>query len=219
MLKHCVRTLAVTIMISFTTALAYAQSSSDVPKLEVGGQFSFIRLRDLSENDTGGGLRVGYNITPSLTLEGEFNYFPGNLTDLNRFFSGPAGLNPTFYSQNRVQGLFGAKYMALRGDKFGIGGKFRPGFLRFNGDSGALSNGAPVGCGGINSTLIVCQLAAGQTNFAMDLGGVFEYYPGGKLFTRFDVGATIIRFGPVAGAPDGFNSTNLQMSAGIGVRF
>jgi hypothetical protein len=108
--------------------------------------------------------------------------------------------------------LFGAKYMALRGDKFGIGGKFRPGFVRFNGDNGAL--GCPPG-----SIILFCQLASGRTNFAMDLGGVFEYYPAGKLFTRFDVGATIIRFGPTSGAGDGFNSTNLQMTAGIGVRF
>jgi Outer membrane protein beta-barrel domain len=197
-------------MISFATALAYAQSS-DVPKLEVGGQFSFIRLGDLSENDTGVGLRIGYNVTNSLALEGEFNYFPGGLTDFARFFPGiPAN---AVYSQNRTQGLIGAKYMVLRGDKFGIGGKFRPGFLRFNGDSGAI--GCPPG-----SQAFICQLAAGKTNFAMDLGGVLEYYPAGKLFTRFDVGATIIRFGPSAdGPPDGFNSTNLQLSAGIGVRF
>jgi hypothetical protein len=203
-------------MISFATALAYAQSS-DVPKFEIGGQFSFIRLRDLSENDTGGGLRVGYNITPSFTVEGEFNYFPGGLTDLISLQTGIPG-STTVYSQNRTQGLFGVKYMALRGDKFGIGGKFRPGFVRFNGDSGALAAGGITVCTP-GSTVFICQLAAGKTNFAMDLGGVFEYYPAGKVFTRFDLGATIIRFGPTSGAGDGFNSTNLQMTAGIGVRF
>jgi hypothetical protein len=39
------------------------------------------------------------------------------------------------------------------------------------------------------------------------------------LVTRFDLGATIIRFGPSLDVPDGFNSTNLQFSAGIGFRF
>jgi Outer membrane protein beta-barrel domain len=213
-LKQCVRILAVTMMLSFATALAYAQSS-DLPKLEVGGQFSFTRLRDLSENDTGVGLRVGYNVTNSLTVEGEFNYFPSGLTDLTRLFFGPTA--NIVYSQNRTQGLFGAKYMAIRGDKFGIGGKFRPGFVRFNGDSGALAAGGITCAPG--STVLLCQLAAGKTNFAMDIGGVFEYYPAGKLFTRFDLGATVIRFGPTSGAGDGFNSTNLQMTAGIGVRF
>jgi hypothetical protein len=208
MLKHCVRTLALTMMLSFATALAYAQSS-DVPKVEVGAQFSFVRLRDLSENDLGMGIRLGYNVTNGVAVEGEFNYFPGGLTDFARFF----GVANTVYSQNRTQGLLGVKYMPLRGDKFGIGGKFRPGFVRFNGDNGA------IGCTP-GSQLFICQLAAGKTNFAMDLGGVFEYYPAGKLFTRFDLGATIIRFGPSAdGPPDGFNSTNLQMSAGIGFRF
>jgi Outer membrane protein beta-barrel domain len=201
-------------MLSFATALAYAQSS-DVPKFEVGGQFSFLRLRDLSESDTGVGLRVGYNITNSLTLEGEFNYFPSGLTDLVAVQTGAP--SNAVYSQNRTQGLFGAKYMALRGDKFGIGGKFRPGFVRFNGDSGGLATGG-ISCAA-GSPVLFCQLAAGRTNFAMDFGGVFEYYPAGKLFTRFDLGATVIRFGPTLGAGDGFNSTNIQMSAGIGVRF
>jgi hypothetical protein len=214
MLKHCVRTLAVTMMISFATALTPAQST-DVPKLEVGGQFSFIRLRDLSENDMGVGLRVGYNVTNGLAIEGEFNYFPSGLTDFTRLSTG--GSSSAVYSQNRTQGLLGAKYMALRGDKFGIGGKFRPGFVRFNGDSGSLAAGG-VSCAP-GSQALICQLSAGKTNFAMDLGGVFEYYPAGKFFTRFDLGATIIRFGPTLGAADGFNSTNLQMSAGIGVRF
>jgi Outer membrane protein beta-barrel domain len=203
-------------MLSFATALAYAQSS-DVPKFEVGGQFSFVRLRDLSENDTGVGLRVGYNVTNSLTLEGEFNYFPSGLTDLTRLFTN--GASSAVYSQNRTQGLFGAKYMALRGDKFGIGGKFRPGFVRFVGDSGGL-NGTGIGSAcAAGAPLFICQLAAGKTNFAMDIGGVVEYYLAGKLFTRFDLGATVIRFGPGPGVADGFNSTNLQMSAGIGVRF
>jgi len=210
MLKHCVRTLTLTMMVSFATALAYAQSS-DVPKLEVGTQFTVNRLRDLSETDTGVGLRVGYNVTSGFAAEAEFNYFPGGLTDFARFF----GLPNTVYSQNRVQGLFGVKYIPLRADKFGIGGKLRPGFVRFNGDGGAL------GCvsgPSAAATPFICQLAAGKTNFAMDLGGVFEYYPARRLVTRFDLGANIIRFGPSLGT-DGFNSTNLQFSAGIGVRF
>jgi Outer membrane protein beta-barrel domain len=213
MLKHCVRTLVVTLLIPIAAALSYAQSN-DTPKVEVGVQFSGVRLRDLSDTDGGYGIRFGYNITDSLAAEAEFNYFPGDLTDLARFYPGlPAN---TVYSQNRTQGLVGVKYMALRGDKFGIGGKFRPGFFRFNGDGGA---GGAIGCGP-GATALICQLAAGKTNFAMDLGGVFEYYPARKLFTRFDLGATIIRFGgPSDFAADGFNSTNLQFSAGVGVRF
>jgi Outer membrane protein beta-barrel domain len=202
-------------MISFATTLAYAQSS-DVPKVEVGALFTLNRLRDLSETDTGMGLRVGYNISNGIAVEGEFNYFPGGLTDFLR----PAGLPNTVYSQNRTQGLFGVKYIPLRADKFGIGGKLRPGFVRFNGDGGGVVS-ATFGCVSGTpsaSTPFICQIAAGKTNFAMDLGGVFEYYPARRIVTRFDLGATIIRFGPSLGN-DGFNSTNLQMSAGIGFRF
>jgi hypothetical protein len=213
MLKHCVRTLVVALLLPFAAALSFAQSS-DIPKIEVGAQFTTTRLRDLSETDPGMGIRFSYNITDSLAAEAEFNYFGGDLTDLSLFYRLPAN---TTYSTNRTQGLFGAKYMALRGDKFGIGGKFRPGFMRFNG-------GGNIGCPpGTTSSIFICQLAAGKTNFAMDVGGVFEYYPARRLVTRFDIGATIVRFGgPIQDGlfpPDGFNSTNPQFSAGIGFRF
>jgi hypothetical protein len=176
--------------------LAYAQ---DVPKFEIGGQFTINRLRDLSETDSGMGVRVGYNITKSLAAEAEFNYFPKDLDDA----TGGAA-----YSSNRTQGLFGVKYMALRGDKMAIGGKVRPGFVRFNGTNANLF---------IPGTFF-SQLANGSTKFAMDFGGVFEYYPTKKTVVRFDVGDTIVRFGQTLNS-NSFTSNNLQITAGFGFRF
>jgi hypothetical protein len=211
MLKHCVLTLAVTFLISFTGALAYAQS--DTPKFEVGAQFAFIRLRDTpvpsgfqgaGESDPGYGLRVTYNLTNSLSAEAEFNYFGRDLTI-------PTGAGDATYSQSRTQGLFGAKYMILRGDKFGIGGKLRPGFVRFIGSGGGLIQAGP---SPIN------QIAGGYTGFAMDIGGVLEYYPSRHFVARFDLGDTIIRQkGLIPGVLNGFTSNNLQLNVGFGFRF
>jgi hypothetical protein len=219
MLKHCVHTLAVTLMISFATALAYAQST-DTPKLEVGAQFAFLRLRDLpalsgtqgtGESDPGVGLRVGYNLSSSFAAEAEFNYFA---TDLDINLGG--GIGNQTYSSSRTQGFFGVKYLPLRGDKFGIGGKLRPGFVRFNGSGGALDVNIIPG-------IPFSTVAGGYTSFAMDIGGVFEYYPTGKTYARLDIGDTIIRLkGPIAtggGILNNLNSNNLQLNIGFGFRF
>jgi Outer membrane protein beta-barrel domain len=206
MLTHFFRTLTVTVLFSLTAVLAYAQS--DTPKMEVGVQFGLTRLRDLGETDTGMGIRLTYNLTNSIAAEGEFNYFPKDLT-----VPTVSGADLT-YSKNRTQGLFGVKYTFLRGDKFGIGGKLRPGFMRFNGSGGAIDS----------DPTVLGQIAGGSTNFAMDIGGVFEYYPAKNFVVRFDLGDTIIRFKGLAidnngNLSNGFTSNNLQFNAGIGFRF
>jgi hypothetical protein len=199
------------LFISLPTVLAYAQSL-DVPRLEVGAQFSFVRLRDIpfpgfqgsGENDPGMGLRVGYNLTNTIAAEAEFNYFGKDLTVPT------LGAGNQTYSSSRTQGFAGVKYIPLRADKFGIGGKLRPGFVRFNG-SGGTFNADPTVFG---------QIAGGYTTFAMDIGGVFEYYPAKILVARFDLGDTIIRVkGIIPGVANGFTSNNLQLNVGFGFRF
>jgi hypothetical protein len=215
MLKHCVRTLALTIMLPFATVLAYAQS--DTPKLEVGTQFSFFRLRDVpvpsgfqgaGESDPGMGLRVGYNLTNTFAIEAEFNYFAKDLT-----VPGLVGgtVSNVTYSKSRTQGFAGVKYLFLRGDKFGIGAKARPGFLRFNGSGGGVDA----------NPFVVGQIAGGYTTFAMDLGGVLEYYLSRNFVARFDLGDTIYRVKGVDPLVqvNGFTSNNLQLNVGFGIRF
>jgi Outer membrane protein beta-barrel domain len=207
-------------MISFATALAYAQAT-DIPKLEIGTQFALTRLRDLQETDPGMGLRVTYNLTNSIAAEAEFNYFGKNLSITVPTGAG-TGTTDLNYSQSRTQGLLGVKYTFLRGDKFGIGGKLRPGFMRFNGS----------GQGGIDAFLPngqlsgnpISQIAGGYTSFAMDIGGVLEYYPSQKTIVRFDLGDTIIRLKGIfasndGGVQNGRYSNNLQLNVGFGFRF
>jgi len=199
MLKNYFLITIVLFLLADTTG--YAQS--DLPKMEVGAQFTLNRLRALTETDLGVGGRVTYNFTRNIAAEGEFNYFPGNLK-----------VSSLTYSRSRLQGLFGIK-AGWRSDAAGIFGKFRPGFIRFK--------GAPLFCTNFAPSLI-CTIATGVTEYATDVGGVFELYPSRHTVARFDLGDTIIRFaGPFpsdpASATSRLTSHNIQFTAGVGIRF
>ncbi len=185
----------VTVLLSLASVPAYAQT--DAPKLELGAQFSLMRLRDLGETDPGVGGRITYNFNDNIAVESEFNFFPRDLG----------------FSQYRSQGLFGVK-AGIRSNTAGIFAKVRPGFMRFH------EADSPIGCIGIFPPPLACKLSAGSTQFALDIGGVFELYPSRGTVVRFDLGDSIIRFGgPILGAPDGFTSHNLQFNVGFGFRF
>ncbi len=159
-----------------------ALAQSDAPKVEIGGHFTYARLRNFTANDTGVGGWVTFNVTDNIGIEGEYNYFPGELL-------------PGFTS-SRQQALFGVK-SGIRSESAGIFFKLRPGFQRFN------FNG----------------ITPDRTQFAFDVGGVFELYPLRKTVVRFDVGDTMIQVGPSLGFPVSFTSHNLQVSVGVGLRF
>jgi len=66
--------------LSFSEALA--QTSSSEPKVEVGAQFSVLRLRDLGVTDVGVGGRITYNLNEFLSVEAEGDFFPKDNQDL-----------------------------------------------------------------------------------------------------------------------------------------
>jgi len=168
-----------------------AQAQSETPKVEIGAHYTLLRFRDFDVTDNGVGGRVTLNITDNVGVEGELNYFGQKRTDSLTTF-------PLFVDSTRTQGLFGVK-TGLRSEKAGIFGKFRPGFVRF-GESGVIP---------------------GQsfTQFALDIGGVFELYPSRSVALRFDIGDTVIRFGSNFTGGDAFYSNNLQISTGVAFRF
>jgi hypothetical protein len=163
---------------------AQAQSRSETPKVEVGVQYSLLRFTDADVTDSGVGGRVTYNLSDNFGIETEFNFFPQERLNFANFSS---------IDSQRMQGLFGAKY-GIRSQRFGIFGKVRPGFIRFGEGS------SPIG--------------TNATEFALDLGGVFEIYPSRPVALRFDVGNTLIRFGAQR-----FTSNNLQFTSGVAFRF
>lgn len=193
--------------------------SEELQKLEIGVHFTSLSLNKDFYTDTepGVGGRFTYNLTRSLAIEAEGNLFP-------------ADKPPGFRDGGRsVQGLFGVK-LGKRYKRFGIFGKARPGFLSF---SKALLQIFPSSLP-IDANTQVITRSERLTHFAFDIGGVLEFYPSRRFFTRIDAGDTIIRLGdtrfdavsiignqlfPTPVTIPGANINNFQFSAGVGFRF
>jgi hypothetical protein len=211
----------------------WAQADDDL-RFEAGGQFSLIRVPTHSftpivcvtlpcpgvvfteeeKTEPGFGGRFGYNFSRYFALEAEGNFFPRDrATDGGR----------------KTQVVGGAKVGQHFGS-VGLFGKARPGFIHFSqGDFGA----GPSVCPAIFPPPIACFQSKGKTNFALDLGGVVEFYPSPRTILRFDVGDTMIFLGDrnvaltntnnpanVVVLPRASETThNLQITAGFGFRF
>lgn len=209
------------VCLSLCSIEAQAQSD-DVPKFELGAQFTSITKPSYSGGVTepGFGARFTFNLNRSVALEAVGNFFPHKCNYCGS--GGAAGDN----SGNITQGLFGVK-AGKRFQKWGIFGKARPGVVSFSrGDSDFFLTP-------LNGYGIIQNRA---THFATDLGGVLEFYPSKRIVTRFEAGDTLIHYGqrqfnsltfnPITFAPALVPFTtrseirhNFQFAAGVGWRF
>jgi hypothetical protein len=195
-----------------------AQAQTDPPKVEVGGQFTFINLKPATFNgvaqsttsDLGVGGRTTFNLNRAFSLEAEVNFFPS-----------VKGENSILGAENngrKVEALFGGK-AGIRREKYGLFGKVRPGLMHFS---------EVFDCLGPMSPDIQCGPHP-KTEFALDVGGVAEYYPSRHVVLRLDIGDTIIHFaerhffevdlGPLPETIRARTTNNLQFNVGIAYRF
>ena len=197
-----------------------------VRRFEVGIQFSSLILSPPSngfsrfpdegvEAEAGGGLRFGFNATDNLAFEVEGNFYPRRRFGIDTAVGGyPA------------QAQAGVKY-GRRFERFGLFAKARPGVVTFSSVNEV---------SGYESFVFEGQTYffpdfrdTSKTYFSMDVGGVLELYPSERVFTRFDFGDTMIRYGeritlvfpltPVPPTIPGEVSHNFQFVAGLGFRF
>ena len=202
MIRKTSISFAVCALVLLAGTSSFSQTS-DPPRFEVGAQFSllnFDRLDNLGERrrtEIGGGGRFTVNINKYVAAETELNYFPQEDSIRIGTIDVP---------------LWGKKTLVVAGikaggrtERVGVFGKARPGFIHFS--------YAP-GFACIALVGVVCNQPK-TTVFAVDLGGVFEYYPSRRTVVRFDAGDTIIR------QDKRFFDTShsLQTSIGVGVRF
>lgn len=175
-------------------------AQTETPKLELGLHSSMLRLSDFDVNDVGVGGRVSYNLNANFALDGEFNFFPTRRTNFAA---------PLYVDSFRVQGLAGVK-AGVRNRTVGVFAKLRPGFIYFS--EGPVDPNV--------ATLLPIPQRVNATALALDAGGVLELYPSRSVGLRFDVGDTLIRYQREAAtfAP-GRTTHNLQISAGVGLRF
>jgi hypothetical protein len=173
--------------------MVHAQSS-DVPKFEIGPQFTLLNVNQPrpvfdcciiippgSSNSywkTGIGVRMTYNFNKHVAADGAVNFFPDSHVD-------------TLFSRARpegkiYQGQFGVK-AGKRFEKVGIFGKARPGFTGYT-EVNQLENTTP--------PIDFNSFRLGrETYFSTDVGGVVEFYPSRNTVVRIDAGDTIIRYG------------------------
>jgi hypothetical protein len=178
-----------------------ARAQAETPRVEIGAHFSLIRLPrpQLDSTVPGVGGRITFNFNDHVAVEGEINFFPKDLP-------GRVSL-----SRQQTQGLFGLK-AGMRSSRAGVFGKVRPGYMRFG------QAPEPVICIDDFQLPFGCWLAGGRTAFALDFGGVAEFYPSRRAVVRFDLGDTVVNF---RGNFEGRSLTthNLQFNAGVGFRF
>lgn len=220
--------LAFAIVIVFIITInrpTYAQSE-DVPRYEIGAQFSSLTLYDFNTDaprtEAGFGGRFTVNLNKYVALETQVDLFPREVRNRN------------YYSGGRMTtALFGVK-AGKRFERFGLFAKARPGFAYISETSGKF-----------NADTRLPTLTS-RIEPAADFGIVAEFYPSRRLVTRFDIGDTIIRYRqrqrdfprfrpePLPNPNDIFDPANfelvpfivpastthnLQFSAGIGFRF
>jgi hypothetical protein len=213
---------AVLFALLMTCESSVRAQDEDVPKVEVGAQFSSLSLGRIdfldSETEAGFGGRISFNLNRSVALEAEGNFFPRR----EQQASARGG--------RALQGLFGVK-AGKRFERFGVYGKARPGFVHFTDAINEITSTSVVLDG---ETFFFPEIRTGaKTHFAVDVGGVLELYHTRRVLTRFDFGDTIIRYGERPGAfftglpgdpPTIFTRPpttqhNFQFSAGVSFRF
>jgi hypothetical protein len=206
-MKPCISLLLT--IVTFASA-AVAQSTKD--KIEIGVQTTSLTLShpDIASDQTEAGIggRFTFNFNRYVAAEAEINFFPQRAAIL-------------IAEGSPIQGQFGVK-IGKRFEKFGIFGKFRPGFLSVN-DVGSIV--PPGSQGGATPNFTIER----HTFFTMDVGGVLELYPSRRMIVRLEAGDTLVRhparFGIVSFLdpnvvlirPAKFNH-NFQFTAGVGFR-
>jgi hypothetical protein len=204
--------------------LALGQSAraqeQDVPKLEIGVQYSSLSVNlpgffngGGTENAVGVGGRVTYNFNDYFAVEAEGNLSPSD-----------AGLD--YVTGGASQQVQAGVKVGRRWRRFGLFAKARPGFISF----GETLTPLLVEAGG--DTFVQFQHER-KTHFSMDVGGVLEFYPSKHTLVRFDAGDTIIRYGehreglsfispvgaPLVSQAPSETRHNFQFTAGVGFRF
>ena len=171
-----------TLLVMHVNSLAQSQ---DLKKFEIAGEFSSIQREGFGQTDSeaGVGARFTFNLSRSLAFEAAGYFFPVKCVICE-------------HGGTMSQVVAGAKY-GKRFEKWGIFAKARPGIASFSQGEFNPFLISPTGPIGVESNRL--------TPFALDVGGVLEFYPTDRIVTRFDAGDTIIHFGRRTTNGIGFN--------------
>jgi hypothetical protein len=189
----------------------------EVPKYEIAAEFTSMDRNNFSGGmEAGIGARFTYNLNKTFSLETAAYHFPRTCFSCER--------------NGTVTEVVGGLKVGKRFEKWGIFAKGRPGVVSFS--RGAFNIVPAAG-----PAFFPFEIELNRVNsFAVDAGGVVEFYPSKRIVTRFDAGDTIIhfsrrRFNSVISDPTGPTFTlfpvtspgktthNFQFMASVGFRF
>jgi hypothetical protein len=165
--------LLIATSVIFSLHSQVSAQSQDVPKFEVAAEFTTLERDEFNgkRTDPGFGGRFTFNFNRVFSLETAGYFFPKRCSNCRE--------------PGRVTEVLGGVKVGKRFEKWGIFAKARPGVASFSeGDFDIVPNGPNF-----------FELRRKRmTSFAMDIGGVLEFYPSKRIVTRFDAGDTIIHF-------------------------
>jgi hypothetical protein len=214
--------VALSFLLGAFAAKAQNNSSVDVRKFELAADFS-TNTFDVGQTVVGLGGRLTYNLNSHFALEAAGYFFPQE-----------CGCGR--HAGRITEGFFGVK-IGKRFNKWGIFGKARPGVMSSShGKFDIVVIGTPTTSPPSINFPSFTFVEKRLTTFAMDVGGVVEFYPTKRIITRLDFGSTIIHYGPrtinfpafnpITGGFTSQRSTipaqnrgTLQFIAGVGFRF
>jgi len=168
--------MMVSVLICLSVDSTAFSQTEDPPRYEVAAEFTTLN-RDSFEGtrpEPGAGVRFTFNFNKTFAIEGATH----------------ASFKDCYSCTNsgRVYDLFGGVKVGKRNRSWGIFAKARPGLVNFSrGQFNIIQTGT-------TGSFPFQFESKGSDNFAVDLGGVVEFYPSRRIVTRFDFGDTIIHF-------------------------
>jgi hypothetical protein len=192
------------IVFALTTQHALAQAGDS--RFQVGIHVASATSGEFDKTDVGVGGLLSWRPVGLLGADAELTFYPSDFAD-----------DPAF-SASRIEGLFGVT-VGPRIGRIRPFAKLRPGFVRF------AEAPEPFACILIFPPPLACQLAAGDTLFALDIGGGVEFQTTARTFVRVDAGDRAVRYpAPVIDSDrtvreDPFFSHDFRFQVGGGVRF
>src|SRR5258705_3253206 len=213
MLRTIARSFVAVFCLCLGSMVVHAQVSER--KFEVGAVLTSITLDNFKARTSPGvaagdstvkglGGRFAYNFTDNIAVDAEGSFFPETHFGNEEF-------------GQKTQGFIGVK-AGVRNNRVGAFAKARPGVMWF----GEFPSRGTCTQTTLGSSCSVSH----EKDFALDLGGVFEFYPAERMIIRADVGDTIIRFPErsfgLFNNPSSIPAEtkhNFQVSIGFGWRF
>jgi hypothetical protein len=198
------RVLSAFAVLVFAPLSVFAQTAES--QFQIGVHVTTATSSEFDATDVGIGALVSWRPGGLFGADAELTFYPSDFAD-----------EPAF-SASRVEGLFGITV----GPRIGAirpFAKFRPGFVRFAEAPEAFP------CILIFPPPLACQLAAGHTGFALDIGGGVEFQTTAHTFVRVDAGDRAVKYpGPTIDSDgsvkeDSFFSHDFRFQIGGGVRF